>query len=58
MKLSCREASRLISDSMDRPLAKYERVSLCLHLLLCRNCRHFAGQLKIMRQGIREGRQK
>lgn len=58
MKLSCREASRLISDSQDRSLSAYERVSLRLHLFLCRNCRHFAGQLKVMRQGIREGRQK
>lgn len=58
MRLSCREASRLISDALDRPLQRYERVSLHLHLLLCANCRHFRGQMAVLRAGLREGRKR
>lgn len=58
MMLSCREASRLISDAMDRKLSRYEQVSLQFHLLLCHNCRHFRQQMATLRAGIREGRQR
>lgn len=58
MMLSCREASRLISAAMDRKLSRYERVSLSVHLLICRNCRHFEGQMLTLRAGIRAGRER
>ena len=58
MMLSCREASRLISDAMDRKLSRYEQVSLRFHLLMCSNCRHFQLQMATLRAGIREGRQR
>lgn len=56
MRLSCREASRLISDELDRPLLRHERIRLRVHLLLCGNCRHFRGQMAVLRAGLREGR--
>ena len=57
MRLSCRKASRLISDGLDRPLTRYERVSLGFHLLMCGNCRRFRQQMQILRDGIRQGKQ-
>jgi hypothetical protein len=50
--LSCREASRLISESLDRDLTRRERCSLRLHTLLCTACQRFAQQAKMIRDAI------
>ncbi len=39
--LSCRDASRLISDGLDRRLSLAQRWRLRLHLLLCAPCSRF-----------------
>lgn len=45
---SCKKASRLISDSMDRPLRPRERLAMRLHLLICRVCRRFNRQARFL----------
>ena len=50
--LSCREASRLISASLDRELTRRERWALRLHTLLCTACRRFARQTQLIREAI------
>lgn len=50
--LSCREASRLISESLDRELTRRERWSLRIHTLLCTACQRFAQQTKMIRDAI------
>ena len=52
MKLSCKEASRLLSQSMDRKMSVGELARLRLHLTLCDACRNFERQLKQLRQGV------
>lgn len=47
--LSCEEASRLASDSMDRELPRGERWALRLHTFLCGSCRRLLQQLRILR---------
>ncbi len=42
---SCKKASRLISDSLDRPLTFRERCALRFHLCICRVCRRFRKQV-------------
>jgi hypothetical protein len=39
--LTCRHATRLISDALDRPLSRGQRLRLGLHLLLCPPCYRF-----------------
>jgi hypothetical protein len=39
--MSCRRATRVISDGLDRALSWTERLGLGTHLLLCRPCRRF-----------------
>jgi hypothetical protein len=39
--ISCRRATRLISDGLDRPLSWFQRLFLGLHLLGCRACGRF-----------------
>ncbi len=52
--LSCREASRLSSEAMDRPLKAGEKFSLHFHTLICRHCRRFKKQLGVIRQAAQQ----
>ena len=47
--LSCKQASQLISASLDRPLTLSERIVLRLHLIICKYCKRFSQQLQTMR---------
>ncbi|MBV1775338.1 zf-HC2 domain-containing protein [Burkholderiaceae bacterium DAT-1] len=53
IRLTCRQASRLLSDAEDHPLATSFRLRLRLHLLACQNCRNFRDQLGFMRRAAR-----
>jgi len=46
----CRDAARLLSESMDRRLPLPERVGLRIHLVLCRLCRRYGRQLVFLRR--------
>jgi hypothetical protein len=50
--LSCKEASRLLSQAQDRRLAWTERVKLRLHLGVCSACTRFARQLALVRAAL------
>ena len=52
--LSCREAIRLISEGMDRPLPIWNRVGLRLHVLICTWCERYRRQLIFIRRAIRQ----
>ncbi|HMP06831.1 MAG TPA: zf-HC2 domain-containing protein [Lacipirellulaceae bacterium] len=52
LTLSCREASRLISESLDRQLSTRERWALRIHLAICSACRQFARQIKLLRDAL------
>jgi hypothetical protein len=54
MSVSCRRASELISQSMDRALSRRERFALGLHLLICTYCCRFRDQLRLLRRLMRE----
>lgn len=51
--MDCKHASRLIVQNMDRPLRWRERLGLRVHLALCRMCRQFLSQLRLMRMALR-----
>jgi hypothetical protein len=50
--VSCREASRLLSQREERPLALAERIKLALHLRACNACTRFARQLALIRDAL------
>ena len=52
MMLSCKEASRLLSQAMDRRLPLWERVRLRLHLAICDACSNFSRQIRFLRQAV------
>ena len=52
MILSCKEATQLVSQGMDRRLRVPERLALRLHLLICRGCRNFSRQAAFLRRAL------
>lgn len=39
--MKCQQALELLGDLMDDELGRRQRLSLQLHLLICRHCRHY-----------------
>jgi hypothetical protein len=52
--LSCKKASQLISQSLDRKLTMRERFALKLHLFICSKCARFNQQLQTLRLAIQQ----
>jgi hypothetical protein len=52
--LNCRQATRLISQSMDTSLPWPRRLAVRFHLLYCVWCRRYAAQLKILRKAAKQ----
>ena len=46
---TCKEISKLISESHDRPLSWIDRVKIRLHLAMCFICRNFSKQVDMIR---------
>jgi len=51
---SCKQASRLQSEGMDRPLSFFEKFGLRIHLFLCKWCRRYGEQLKFLRNAAHQ----
>jgi hypothetical protein len=52
LRLSCKEASRLISQGMERRLSLGERIALRLHVRICDACTRFTSQVKFLRRAL------
>lgn len=52
MMLSCKEASRLVSQGLDRKLGFGERVALRVHLTICDGCTNFKDQVAFLRKAV------
>ena len=53
IRLSCKEASRLISQGMDRRLSFLERIAVRLHVGICDACTRFARQVEFLRRALK-----
>lgn len=53
MNISCKEASRLMSQAQDGGLSLGERASLQIHLAICRGCRAVSAQFEFLRRAVR-----
>lgn len=51
--LSCKDATHLLSEAQDRPLTLVEKIQLEMHLVMCRGCRNFKGQMAFLRQACK-----
>jgi hypothetical protein len=52
--LTCKEATSLASQGLDRRLGVIERISLRLHLAVCAGCSRVAKQFAFMRRAVRQ----
>jgi hypothetical protein len=52
--LTCKDASHLISQRLERPLPFRQRWGLRMHLWLCASCRQFERQMDLMRLALRK----
>ena len=50
--MKCREASHLISLSMEKKLPLFQRVGLRFHLFICNACTNFCLQLRLLRKAM------
>jgi len=48
--ITCKEASRLASQQLDRNLSFGERFQLRLHLMYCAGCKRMEEQFRFLRQ--------
>ena len=46
--------TQLASESLDRRLGGFERMVLRAHLLCCRSCRRYFGQIKVLHQAFHD----
>jgi Putative zinc-finger len=52
MRITCKEASRLISAGLDTQLTLAQRTSLRLHLALCDACNKMKAQFEFLRRAL------
>jgi hypothetical protein len=52
--LTCKEAAQLLSDSLDRKLPLSQRISLRIHLLMCKLCPRFQKQLQFLKDSLNQ----
>ncbi len=58
LRLSCQQASRLLSQKQDEPLPFRKRVRLRLHLMYCDACTNVSQQFDAMRLAMLRWRDK
>ena len=54
MMLSCKGASRLVSQGLDRNLGFGERIALRVHLAICDGCTNFKSQVAFLRRAVKQ----
>jgi len=52
--LSCKEATRLLSEAQDRKLVLPETLRLEMHLALCSGCRNYRKQMSFLRAACQQ----
>ena len=57
LMISCKEASRLLSQMQDGPVPLPLHVRIRLHLLLCEACRRFQQQIHFLHHAMQRYRQ-
>lgn len=51
--LTCKEVTHLLSEGQDRKLSLSERISMEMHLAMCKGCSNFRKQMNFLRAACR-----
>lgn len=54
-RLTCKETSYLVSQSLDRRLPWGDRTAVRFHLFVCEACKRFKRQIQFLRAAVRRG---
>ncbi|MDA0658567.1 MAG: zf-HC2 domain-containing protein [Planctomycetota bacterium] len=52
--LSCKDMTKLISDSLEAKISVRRRMELWLHIMMCRMCRRFRSNILELRRRVRD----
>ena len=52
--LSCKEVSRLLSESLDHDLSRWQRISLWMHSMMCRLCGGYCAEMKQLLRAVQQ----
>lgn len=52
--LTCKQASQIISQSLDKPLSWSDRMRLKFHLLICNACNRFNQQMRLLNIAVKQ----
>ena len=50
--LSCKEATQLVSEGLDRELPFWPRMSLRFHVFMCRACSRYSRQIQALDEAV------
>jgi len=53
LMFNCKEATRLVSESLDRKLPFHQRIGIRVHLFMCKFCSRYEKQLMFLRKASR-----
>lgn len=51
--LNCREATRLFSESQERPLSLHAKMALRIHTAMCDGCRNYKQHMDTLRKAAK-----
>lgn len=51
--MNCLKATRLISESQERPLSLPEKLTLKMHIMMCSGCKNFSLQVPFLGKAMR-----
>lgn len=51
--MNCQQATRLISESQERPLSLPEKLTLKMHVMMCSGCKNFSLQVPFLGKVMR-----
>ena len=58
IRITCQQASRLLSQGQDEPLPWPKRMRLRLHLLVCSACTNVSRQFAVLRLAMKNWRER
>lgn len=53
LMITCKQASQIISQSLDKPLSRSEHIKLKFHLFICKACTRFNQQLRMLSDAVK-----
>lgn len=51
--ITCKQASQIVSQSLDKPLSRSDHIKLKIHLIICKACTRFSQQLRMLSDAVK-----